>query len=67
MGGHTLNTDGIVLDMEFVNHLSFDKEQNVVRVGSGAHWSDVLTYLNEFGKAPRTLQQQPTPPQQHSQ
>jgi FAD/FMN-containing dehydrogenase len=27
-----------------------------VTVGAGAMWSDLIKYLNDFGKAPRTLQ-----------
>ncbi|GAM26439.1 hypothetical protein SAMD00019534_096140 [Acytostelium subglobosum LB1] len=56
MGGHTLNPDGVVIDMQYINHMQFDRERNSVTVGTGALWSDLIQYLNLFAKAPRTLQ-----------
>lgn len=57
MGGHTLNENGIIIDMQYINHIDYDPETpDTVTVGSGALWSDVIAYLNAFGKAPRTLQ-----------
>lgn len=48
--------NGIVIDMQFINQISFDTCSNNVTVGAGALWSDVIFTLNHYGKAPRTLQ-----------
>lgn len=56
MGGHTITERGVVIDMQYVNHMRYDKDREVVCVGSGAMWADLIRYLNQYGKAPRTLQ-----------
>ncbi len=42
--------------MNFVSQMEFSSASNSVVVGAGAMWSDLIKYLNRFGKAPRTLQ-----------
>ena len=56
MGGHSIAQGGICIDMEYVNHVNYDQDSERVRCGAGARWSSVIQYLNEFGRAPRTLQ-----------
>lgn len=56
MGGHSMSKDGIILDMKRVDHVVFDASSDTVRCGAGAKWSDVISLLNRYGKAPRTLQ-----------
>lgn len=56
-GGHTYYKDAIVLDMSSFNKiLSLDKENKVLRVQSGAKWSDVQQYINPYGLAVKTMQ-----------
>ncbi|KAF2073892.1 hypothetical protein CYY_004780 [Polysphondylium violaceum] len=56
MGGHTLNTNGIVIDMKYINHMEYRHDGDEITVGTGALWSDLILYLNQFARAPRTLQ-----------
>lgn len=56
MGGHTLVENGYLLDMKFCNQISYNKETKRVTVETGAHWSDVIRTLNEYGRSPIVLQ-----------
>ncbi|KYQ88882.1 hypothetical protein DLAC_10691 [Tieghemostelium lacteum] len=56
MGGHTLNRDGVVIDMKYITHMKYHNEERQVTVGTGAMWSDLIVFLNNYAKAPRTLQ-----------
>jgi len=56
MGGHTLNRDGIVIDMKYINHMEYHNDQEEITVGTGALWSDLILFLNQYARAPRTLQ-----------
>lgn len=55
MGGHTMSKGAVVIDMAFVKEMNLNAN-GTVTVGTGAKWSDLIQYLNQFGKAPRTLQ-----------
>lgn len=56
MGGHTIAPDGYVLDMRNFNRISYNQETNLVTTGTGAQWTDLIHYLNQFGLSPRTMQ-----------
>lgn len=56
MGGQSIARNGVIIDMQYVAHMRYNKEDSTVTVGTGAMWSDLIKYLNQFGKAPRTLQ-----------
>lgn len=56
MGGHTLYPNGIVLNMLPYNQLSFDAKSNILTVGSGALWSDIIAYLDKYGKSVAIMQ-----------
>jgi FAD/FMN-containing dehydrogenase len=56
MGGHTIYPDGIVLDMLPFNAMSLNKATQVLTVGSGARWSQVIPYLDEHGLAVAIMQ-----------
>ncbi|TGE29076.1 FAD-binding oxidoreductase [Hymenobacter metallicola] len=56
MGGHTLAPDGIRLNMLPFRHLHLDTTTQVLTVGSGALWADVIPYLNRYGRAVATMQ-----------
>ena len=46
MGGHTIYPGGIVLDMLPFNRMELDARGGTLRVGAGARWSQVITFLN---------------------
>ena len=48
MGGHTIAPDGIVIDMRPFNAMSLDQDSLLLTVQSGAIWSDVIDYLDQY-------------------
>ena len=56
MGGQTLTPGGIVIDMGKLAHMELDRDSGLLIVGPGTLWSDVLLYLNQYGRSPRTMQ-----------
>jgi len=49
MGGHTIYPDGIVLDMLPFHHMQLDAERQLLHVGAGARWSQIIPYLDARG------------------
>lgn len=60
MGGHTLYPDGLVIDMRPFRHLHFDPERNLLTVGAGAFWTDVIPYLDSHGRSVEVMQSDST-------
>ena len=56
MGGHTIAPDGIVIDMTTLKFMSLDESSNILTVGSGAIWHDVLAYLDPLGRSVHVMQ-----------
>ena len=56
MGGHTIAEGGVVLDMTGFRSMQFDEAAGILRVGSGALWSDVLLYLDPLGRSVEIMQ-----------
>ncbi|UOR07586.1 FAD-binding oxidoreductase [Hymenobacter aerilatus] len=56
MGGHTVAAGGMRLVMRPFRYLHLDTVSNLLTVGSGAHWADVIPYLNRHGRAVATMQ-----------
>jgi FAD/FMN-containing dehydrogenase len=56
MGGHTIYPDGIVLDMKGFHYMELDSSRNILTVGSGALWSEVIPYLEKYGKSVSVMQ-----------
>lgn len=56
MGGQTLAPEGIVIDMQPLNHTRFDEQSGLLTVGAGARWRDVIPYLDHLGRAVRVMQ-----------
>lgn len=56
MGGHTISAHGIVLDMRKFNYMRLDTLSNVLLVGSGALWNQVIPYLDNYGKSVKIMQ-----------
>lgn len=56
MGGHTIYKNGILLDMKGFNEMKFESENNILLVGSGALWSNIIPYLDQHGKSVKVMQ-----------
>ncbi len=56
MGRQSLLPGGWVLDTRPMNEVSLDSAANVVRVGAGATWREVIPVLNAAGFAPKVMQ-----------
>ena len=56
MGGHTIYANGIVLDMKGFSQMQLDSIHNILTVGSGARWSEIIPYLDRYGKSVAVMQ-----------
>ena len=56
MGGQSLLRDGWLLDMQPLRGVEVDSAHQVMRVGAGATWRDVIPVLNAAGFAPTVMQ-----------
>jgi len=56
MGGQSLLRDGWVLDMQPLRGVVVDTANQLMRVGAGATWRDVIPVLNAAGLAPTVMQ-----------
>lgn len=56
MGGHTIYTNGISLDMSGFKHMELDSKSNILHVGSGTRWEDIIPYLNAHGRSVAVMQ-----------
>jgi FAD/FMN-containing dehydrogenase len=56
MGGHTSTPNGIVVDTSLMGAMRLDERRERLTVGAGAHWSDVLAYLDPTGKSVGVMQ-----------
>jgi len=46
----------ILVDTKFLARMEYHPDSETVTVGAGCRWSDVIQFLNRFGKSPRTMQ-----------
>ncbi len=56
MGGHTIASNGIVVDMAAFNQLELESSNHILHAGSGARWHDVIAYLNRNGCSVEVMQ-----------
>jgi len=56
MGGHTIYDGGILLDMKGFHYMQLDTAQNILTVGSGALWSEVIPYLDKYRRSVAVMQ-----------
>lgn len=56
MGGHTIAPDGIVIDMRPFRQMQLDADRNLLTVGAGAIWHDILAYLDPLGRSIQVMQ-----------
>lgn len=55
MGGHTIYPGGIVIDMQPFNRMEL-RTGNILRVGAGARWRDIIIFLNTNGLSVEVMQ-----------
>jgi FAD/FMN-containing dehydrogenase len=56
MGAHTIFPDGIMIDMKSFNTMELDSSRNLLLVGAGALWSQIIPYLDKHGKSVAVMQ-----------
>jgi FAD/FMN-containing dehydrogenase len=56
MGGHSIQRDGIVLNMRPFHAMQLDDAGNILHVQAGALWSEVVPYLNTRGRSVAVMQ-----------
>jgi FAD/FMN-containing dehydrogenase len=56
MGGHTIQPDGIVVNMLPFCRMELDVDAKLLRVGDGARWAQVVPYLNDRGFSVAVMQ-----------
>lgn len=56
MGGHTIYPSGISINMLPHNEMTLDEDREVLLVGAGALWSDIIPFLDERGRSVAVMQ-----------
>ncbi|HEX5102350.1 MAG TPA: FAD-binding oxidoreductase, partial [Pirellulaceae bacterium] len=56
MGGHTIYPSGININMLPLNRMEFDEQREILKVGSGALWKDIIPYLDARGRSVAVMQ-----------
>lgn len=56
MGGHTISPNGIVIDMLPWSQMELDEETNILKVGAGATWSQIIPYLDQYHRSVAVMQ-----------
>jgi FAD/FMN-containing dehydrogenase len=56
MGGHTIAPGGIVVQMDSFSHMSLNIAADILTVGSGTLWSEVLAYLDQHNRSVAVMQ-----------
>lgn len=56
MGGHTFTPGGVYIDMRPHRQMAFDPVSEVLTVGAGAMWHDVLAFLDPLGYSVSIMQ-----------
>ncbi len=56
MGGHTLYPGGIAIDMLPFNRMAVNEQTQILDVGAGARWSEIIPFLDRHGLAMAVMQ-----------
>ena len=56
MGGHTIYPGGLAINMLPHNRMTLDEEREILRVGAGALWSDIIPFLDARGRSVAVMQ-----------
>ena len=51
MGGHTIYPGGISVNMLPHNQMTLEEEREILHVGAGALWSDIIPFLDKRGRS----------------
>jgi hypothetical protein len=53
---HKVAAGGIIIDMRYMNSVTYNPDDQSATCSAGATWKDVIFATNAFGRSPRTLQ-----------
>lgn len=53
---HKVAAGGIIVDMRYMNSVTYNPDDQSATCSAGATWKDVIFATNAFGRSPRTLQ-----------
>ncbi|WP_369275847.1 FAD-dependent oxidoreductase [Streptomyces sp. R11] len=56
MGAQSLLRDGWILETQPMNRVTLDSGKQIMRVGAGATWREIIPLLNARGYAPKVMQ-----------
>jgi FAD/FMN-containing dehydrogenase len=56
MGGHTIYPGGLVINMKGFDQMQLDTVTNILSVGAGALWSQIIPYLDPYGRSVAVMQ-----------
>lgn len=56
MGAHTIYPGGVVLNMKGFNQMKLDTTTNILTVGSGATWAEVIPFLDKYKRSVAVMQ-----------
>ena len=56
MGGHTIYPGGISINMLPLNRMEFDQDRELLTVGAGGLWKDIIPYLDARGRSVGVMQ-----------
>lgn len=48
IGGHPIDPGGISINMLPLNQMRLDENREILRVGAGALWSDIIPFINQW-------------------
>lgn len=56
MGGHTIYPGGLSINMLPLNQMELDEDREILHVGAGALWSDIIPFLDQRGRSISVMQ-----------
>ncbi len=56
MGGHTIYPGGISINMLPLNGMELDEDREILRVGAGALWKNIIPFLDQRGRSVAVMQ-----------
>ena len=56
MGGQTLLEDCLVIDTAYLRFMEYNNNEDTITCGPGCLWSDLIVYLDKYGRSPCVMQ-----------
>ncbi len=56
MGGQTIAPSGVVIDMNWLNKITFDQQTNLLTAQAGATWKEIQDVLDGYGRSVQVMQ-----------